>query len=146
MVGGMDRYYQIARCMRDEDLRADRQFEFTQLDMEASFVNQADVLAFVSEAVPRRRRSGHRRAPGPYEQMTWTGGVDRFGTDKPDLRFGMELVELSGIFASTEVRAFAAPTVKAIVLEGGADLGRARLDALTDRASSLGAKGSRGSG
>jgi aspartyl-tRNA synthetase len=141
MVGGMDRYYQIARCMRDEDLRADRQFEFTQLDMEASFVNQADVLAFVSEAVLDAAEAATGERPGPIEQMTWTEAIDRFGTDKPDLRFGMELVELSGIFASTEVRAFAAPTVKAIVLEGGADLGRARLDALTDRAKSLGAKG-----
>jgi aspartyl-tRNA synthetase len=141
MVGGVDRYYQIARCLRDEDLRADRQFEFTQLDMEASFVTQDDVLGFVSEAVLDAAEAATGERPPPIERMTWSEAIDRYGTDKPDLRFGMELLDLSPVFAGTEVRAFAAPCVKALRLEGGASLTRSRLDALTDRAKGLGAKG-----
>ncbi len=141
MVGGMDRYYQIARCLRDEDLRADRQFEFTQLDMEASFVTQDDVLGFVSEAVLDVAEVATGERPPPIERMTWFDALDRYGTDKPDLRFGMELVDLSPVFAGTEVRAFAAPCVKGLRLSGGATLTRSRLDALTDQAKGLGAKG-----
>jgi aspartyl-tRNA synthetase len=141
MVAGVDRYFQIARCLRDEDLRADRQFEFTQLDIEASFVSQDDVLAFVSEAVLDAAEAATGERPGPIETMTWAQAMDRFGTDKPDLRFGMELVDLSGVFEGTGVKAFGAPSVRAVVLEGGATLARSRLDALTDRAKSLGAKG-----
>jgi aspartyl-tRNA synthetase len=141
MVGGFDRYYQIARCLRDEDLRADRQFEFTQLDLEASFVDQSDVLGFVSEAVLDAAEAATGERPGPIEQMTWNEAMDRFGSDKPDLRFGMELVDLSPVFAGTEVRAFAAPVVKALVVEGGASFARSRLDALVERAKALGAKG-----
>ncbi len=141
MVAGFDRYYQIARCMRDEDLRSDRQFEFTQLDLEASFVSQDDVLAFVTEAVLRAAEAATGERPGPVPRMTWAEAIDRYGTDKPDLRFGMELVDLSPVFAATEVKAFAAPCVKAVVVEGGADYGRSKLDKLTDRAKSLGAKG-----
>jgi aspartyl-tRNA synthetase len=141
MVAGFDRYFQIARCMRDEDLRADRQFEFTQLDLEASFVSQDDVMAFVSEAVLRAAEVATGERPGPVPQMTWAEALDRYGTDKPDLRFGMELIDLSPVFATTEVKAFAAPTVKAVVVEGGAGFGRSRLDKLTDRAKALGAKG-----
>jgi len=141
MVGGMDRYYQIARCLRDEDLRADRQFEFTQLDVEASFVGQEDVLGFVSEAVldAAERATGTR--PSEIERLTWAEAMDRFGTDKPDLRFGMELVDLTAVFAGTEVRALATPCVKGIVAEGGAETTRSRLDQLTDQAKQLGAKG-----
>ena len=141
MVAGFDRYYQIARCLRDEDLRADRQFEFSQLDLEASFVGQEDVLGFVSEAVLDAAEAVTGIRPADVPRMTWTEAIDRYGSDKPDLRFGMELVDLSTLFEATEVRAFAAPCVKAIVVEGGAALGRARLDALTERARSLGAKG-----
>ena len=94
MVGGLDRYYQIARCMRDEDLRADRQFEFTQLDIEASFVGQAEVLGFVSEAVIEATFAATGERPPEIVQMTWNDALDRFGTDKPDLRFEMELVDL----------------------------------------------------
>ncbi|MDA8148190.1 MAG: aspartate--tRNA ligase [Actinomycetota bacterium] len=141
MVGGMDRYYQIARCLRDEDLRADRQFEFTQLDVEASFVGQEDVLRFVSEAVldAAERATGTR--PSEIERLTWAEAMDRFGTDKPDLRFGMELVDLTAVFAGTEVRALAAPCVKGIVVEGGGETTRSRLDQLTDQARQLGGKG-----
>jgi aspartyl-tRNA synthetase len=141
MVAGFDRYYQIARCLRDEDLRADRQFEFSQLDVEASFVTQDDVLAFVSEAVLDAAEAATGERPHRIDTITWAESMDRYGTDKPDLRFGMELVELSGVFEGTEVRAFGAPCVRAVVLEGGATLTRSRLDALTDRAKALGAKG-----
>jgi aspartyl-tRNA synthetase len=141
MVAGVDRYYQIARCLRDEDLRADRQFEFSQLDVEASFVSQEDVLDFVSEAVLDAAEAVTGERPGTIPRLTWAEAIDRFGSDKPDLRFGMELVDLSGVFEGTGVKAFGAPCVKAIVLEGGADLSRSKLDGLTDRAKKLGAKG-----
>ncbi|MHB8219821.1 MAG: aspartate--tRNA ligase [Acidimicrobiales bacterium] len=141
MVGGVDRYFQVARCLRDEDLRADRQFEFTQLDMEASFVTQQDVLAYVSTAVLDAAEVATGERPLPIEELSWTEALDRFGTDKPDLRFGMELVDLGGVFAGTEVRAFSAPTIKALRVPGGADLGRNRLDALVQDAKESGAKG-----
>jgi aspartyl-tRNA synthetase len=141
MVAGVDRYFQIARCMRDEDLRADRQFEFSQLDVEASFVGQDDVLAFVSEAVLDAAEVATGERPPTIEQMKWSEALDRFGTDKPDLRFGMELVDLSAVFEKTEVKAFSAPCVKAIRLEGGSTLTRSKLDNLTDKAKQLGAKG-----
>ena len=95
MVGGFDRYFQIARCLRDEDLRADRQFEFTQLDMECSFASQDDVMGFVSEAVLDAAEAATGERPPPIERMTWADALDRYGTDKPDLRFGMELVDLT---------------------------------------------------
>jgi aspartyl-tRNA synthetase len=141
MVGGFDRYYQIARCLRDEDLRADRQFEFSQLDMEASFVSQDDVMNFVSEAVLDAAEAATGERPPPIARMTWGEALDRFGTDKPDLRFGMELVDLSAEFADTEVRAFSSPVVKALCLAGGATLPRSRLDALVDQAKQAGAAG-----
>ncbi|HEV3188334.1 MAG TPA: aspartate--tRNA ligase [Acidimicrobiales bacterium] len=141
MVGGFDRYFQIARCMRDEDLRADRQFEFTQLDLEASFVTQDDILAFVSEAVLDAAEVATGVRPGEIESMTWAEALDLYGTDKPDLRFGMVLQDLSSVFATSEVRAFAAPTVKALRVADGASFTRSKLDTLTDQAKSLGAKG-----
>ena len=141
MVAGVDRYYQIARCLRDEDLRADRQFEFSQLDVEASFVGQEDVLDVVSEAVLDAAEAATGVRPSDIPRMTWAEAVDRYGTDKPDIRFGMELVDLSTVFEGTEVKAFGAPCVKAIVLAGGASLTRSKLDGLTDRAKRLGAKG-----
>ncbi len=141
MVGGFDRYYQIARCLRDEDLRADRQFEFTQLDLEASFVTQDDILGFVSAAVLDAAEAATGVRPGPIGSMTWADALDRYGTDKPDLRFAMVLQDLSDAFASTEVKAFSAPTVKAMRVPGGATFTRSRLDQLTDQAKELGAKG-----
>jgi aspartyl-tRNA synthetase len=143
MVGGVDRYYQIARCLRDEDLRADRQYEFMQLDMEMSFVDQDDVLDAVSEAVLDAAEAATGERPDPIERMTWHDAIERFGSDKPDLRFGMELVELTDVFASTEFKAFAgAGAIKGIRLAGGAaDYGRNQLDKLTDKAKSIGAKG-----
>ena len=142
MVGGTDRYYQMARCMRDEDLRADRQFEFTQLDAEASFVDQHDVMAFISEAVLAAVEGVGRPRPDPIPAMTWQEAQDRFGTDKPDLRFGMELTDLTAVFAATGFRAFQPPSVvKGIRVEGQGDTGRSQLDRLTDRAKEAGAAG-----
>ncbi|HUY65576.1 MAG TPA: aspartate--tRNA ligase [Acidimicrobiales bacterium] len=141
MVGGLDRYYQIARCLRDEDLRVDRQFEFTQLDLEASFAGQEDVLDAVSEAVLDVAETVTGERPPEIPRMTWAEALDRYGTDKPDVRFGMELIDLSAAFVGTEVRAFGAPCVKAIVAGDGSSMTRSRLDGLTDRAKALGAKG-----
>ncbi len=141
MVGGFDRYYQVARCLRDEDLRADRQFEFTQLDIEASFVTQDDVMRFISEAVLDAAEAATGERPSTIESMTWTDAQDRYGVDKPDLRFGMTLQNVSAVFAGTDVKAFSAPCVKAIRVRGGADFTRSRLDALTEQAKGLGAKG-----
>ena len=142
MVGGIDRYYQIARCLRDEDLRADRQYEFMQFDLEASFVDQDDVIAFVNEAVLDAAESVLGERPPAIEQMTWQESMDRYGVDKPDLRFGMQLVELTSVFAGTEFKAFAgAASIKGIGVPGRGDTTRNQLDAMTDRAKSLGAKG-----
>jgi aspartyl-tRNA synthetase len=141
MVGGFDRYYQIARCLRDEDLRADRQFEFTQLDLEASFVGQIDILEFVSEAVLDAAEAATGERPSTIDTMTWSEALDRYGTDKPDLRFALTLQDLTDVFAETEVKAFSAPVVKAIRVPGGAEFSRSRLDGLTDQAKALGAKG-----
>ncbi len=143
MVGGTDRYYQIARCLRDEDLRADRQYEFMQLDAEASFVTQDEVLAFISESVLDAAEAVTGVRPDDIPHMTWHDAMDRFGSDKPDLRFGMELVELTAVFAATEFKAFAsAAAIKGLRVAGAAaDFGRNKLDGLTDRAKALGAKG-----
>jgi aspartyl-tRNA synthetase len=143
MVAGIDRYYQMARCLRDEDLRADRQYEFMQMDMEMSFVSQDDVLDAVSESVLAAAEAATGERPPPIERITWLEAMNRFGVDKPDLRFGMELTELTEIFASTEFKAFAgASCIKGIRVPGSADqYGRNQLDKLTDRAKSLGAKG-----
>jgi aspartyl-tRNA synthetase len=141
MVGGVDRYFQIARCLRDEDLRADRQFEFTQLDAEASFVGQDEVLAFITDAIDAATRAVTGDGAGEIPQMTWHDAMERYGSDKPDVRFGMELVELTDVFAATEFKVFAGQTVKGIRVPGGAELSRKRLDELTDAAKRWGAKG-----
>ncbi len=148
MVAGVDRYYQMARCLRDEDLRADRQYEFMQMDMEMSFVGQDDVLAAVSHAVLAAAEAATGERPPAIERITWRDAMERFGVDKPDLRFGMELVELTEVFAATEFKAFAgAESIKAICVPADnaivdvATFGRNQLDRLTDRAKKLGAKG-----
>lgn len=143
MVGGVDRYYQMARCLRDEDLRADRQYEFMQLDMEMSFVGQDDVLDAVSEAVLDAAEAVTGVRPDPIARITWHEAMNRFGSDKPDLRFGMELTDLTDVFAATEFKAFAgAICIKGICVPGkAAETGRNQLDKLTDRAKGLGAKG-----
>jgi aspartyl-tRNA synthetase len=147
MVAGVDRYYQIARCLRDEDLRADRQYEFMQLDAEMSFVNQEDVLENIGRAVVAAAKAVTGEAPPEIERITWREAMERFGVDKPDLRFGLELVELTGLFAATEFKAFAgAECIKGIRVDAAtypeaAAYGRNKLDALTDRAKKIGAKG-----
>jgi len=141
MVGGFDRYYQIARCMRDEDLRADRQFEFTQMDIEASFVTQDDVMRFVSRAVLDAAEMATGERPGEIGTMSWSEALDKYGTDKPDLRFEMTLCDLSTVFENSGVKAFGAPTVKGMRVPEGASYSRARLDELTEQAKALGAKG-----
>jgi len=143
MVAGIDRYYQIARCLRDEDLRADRQYEFMQLDAEMSFVSQDDVLAAISEAVLSAAEAVTGERPAPIERITWRDAMERFGVDKPDLRFGMELQELTSIFAATEFKAFAgAASIKGINANGRAEeFGRNKLDQMTDKAKKMGAKG-----
>ena len=147
MVAGVDRYYQIARCLRDEDLRADRQYEFMQLDAEMSFVSQDDVLENIGRAVVAAAIAVTGEAPPEIERITWRDAMERFGIDKPDLRFGMELMELTALFASTEFKAFAgAACIKGIRVDAAtypeaAAYGRNKLDALTDRAKKIGAKG-----
>lgn len=143
MVGGLDRYFQIARCLRDEDLRADRQYEFMQLDLEMSFVEVDDVLSAVEASVLDAAEAVTGVRPEPIERITWHEAMNRFGSDKPDLRFGMELVEVTDVFANTEFKAFStAEAIKGIRAAGAAgDWGRNKLDGLTDTAKSFGAKG-----
>jgi len=147
MVAGVDRYYQIARCLRDEDLRADRQYEFMQLDAEMSFVSQDDVLENIGRAVVAAAIAVTGEAPPEIERITWHDAMNRFGIDKPDLRFAMELIELTSLFASTEFKAFAgASCIKGICVDAktypeAAAFGRNKLDGLTDRAKKIGAKG-----
>ena len=141
MVGGIDRYYQIARCMRDEDLRADRQFEFMQLDAEASFVTQEDVFEFISHAIRGATEAVTGERPGDIPRISWDDAMERFGSDKPDTRFGMELENLTEIFASTEFNAFKAERVMGIRVPGGAEFSRSKLDDLTDQVKRWGGKG-----
>ena len=118
MVAGIDRYYQMARCLRDEDLRADRQYEFMQLDAEMSFASQDDVHEAIGAAVVAAARSAGQD-PGEIIKMSWHEAMNRFGSDKPDLRFGMELTELTDVFAATEFKAFAgAAAIKGINASG----------------------------
>ncbi len=142
MVGGLDRYYQIARCLRDEDLRADRQFEFMQLDAEASFAGQDEVMAFITEAVAAAVEAVTGTRPDEPIFMTWTDAMERFGSDKPDVRFGMELIELTGLFEGTEAKVFQVECVKGINCKGGSQsLGRNAIDELTKKCQQWGAKG-----
>ena len=141
MLGGIDRYYQIARCLRDEDLRADRQYEFMQLDIEASFVNGEDIRRIVSSAVADATEAVTGEKITTIPSMTWQEAMERFGSDKPDIRFDLELVDLTDIFKSTEFRAFQAPCIKGIRVPGGAEYSRSRLDELTDKSQNWGAKG-----
>ncbi len=141
MVGGLDRYYQIARCLRDEDPRADRQFEFTQLDAEMSFVDSDDVMEVIGEVVVAAIETATGQPAPTVERLTWHEAMERFGSDKPDLRFGLELVDVTEVFATTEFRAFQAEAVKAIRVPAGAEFGRNKLDGLVDRAKQLGGGG-----
>ncbi len=142
MVAGMERYYQIARCFRDEDFRADRQPEFTQLDIEMSFVDQEDVIN-VAETVLRKvfKEVIGYEIPSSIPRMTYQEAMSRFGSDKPDLRFGLELVDVTTFFKDTTFRVFQAPYVGAVVMPGGASSPRRELDAWQDWAKARGAKG-----
>jgi aspartyl-tRNA synthetase len=142
MVAGLERYYQIARCFRDEDFRADRQPEFTQLDIEMSFCDQDDVIE-IAEQVLRRVWSEIRgvEVPKPIPRMTHAEAIARYGTDKPDLRFGRELVDLTAFFADTPLRVFRAEHVGAVVMPGGAAQSRKELDGWQEWAKSRGARG-----
>ena len=141
MVAGMERYYQIARCYRDEDFRADRQPEFTQLDVEMSFVEQDDVLALSEEILVALWSLIGVDVPTPLPRLTYAESMARFGSDKPDLRMGQELVDCTAFFADTPFRVFQAPYVGAVVMPGGAGQPRKQLDAWQEWAKQRGALG-----
>jgi aspartyl-tRNA synthetase len=142
MVSGLERYYQLVRCFRDEDFRADRQPEFTQIDLEMSFVTREDVIAVAEDLVARlwSEIAGYR-VPRPIPRLSYADAMARFGSDKPDLRFRAELVDLTGYFAQTEFRVFQAPHVGAVVLPGGAAQSRSELDGWQEWARARGARG-----
>jgi aspartyl-tRNA synthetase len=141
MVAGMERYYQIARCYRDEDFRADRQPEFTQLDMEMSFVDTEDVIAISEEIITALWALIGYDVPTPLPRMTYADAMRLYGSDKPDLRFGLELVECTEFFKDTPFRVFQAPYVGAVVMPGGASQPRRTLDAWQDFAKQRGHRG-----
>ena len=142
MVAGMERYYQIARCFRDEDFRADRQPEFTQLDIEMSFIDQADILAVAEKILVKVwKEAVNYDIPLPIPHMTYADAMNRYGSDKPDLRFANELIEVTEFFKATPFRVFQAPYVGAVIMPGGADSPRRELDAWQDWAKARGAKG-----
>jgi aspartyl-tRNA synthetase len=142
MVSGLERYYQLVRCFRDEDFRADRQPEFTQVDIEMSFVTRADVIEVAEDLVQRlwREIAGYE-LPRPVPQMTYADAMARFGSDKPDLRFGCELIDLTPYLSGTGFRVFQAEHVGAVVMPGGAGQSRKELDGWQDWARSRGARG-----
>ncbi|MGH8774078.1 MAG: aspartate--tRNA ligase [Jiangellaceae bacterium] len=141
MVAGFERYFQIARCYRDEDFRADRQPEFTQLDIEMSFVGQDDVIALGERVVGAVWKLVGHDVDVPIPRLTYREAMDRFGTDKPDLRIGLELTEVTPRFAETAFRVFQAPYVGAVVMAGGASQTRRELDGWQDWAKARGARG-----
>ncbi|MDQ1724458.1 MAG: aspartyl-tRNA synthetase [Frankiaceae bacterium] len=142
MVAGLERYYQIARCFRDEDARADRTPEFTQLDIEMSFLDEEDIYALAEDVVGALWQSILGvDLPRPFPRMTYAEAMQRFGSDRPDTRFAIELVELADVFAASEFRVFQADYVGAVVYPGGAELTRKELDGWQEWARSRGAKG-----
>ena len=142
MVAGMERYYQIARCFRDEDFRADRQPEFTQLDIEMSFIDQDDILAVAEKILVKVwKQAVNYDIPTPIPHITYADAMNKYGSDKPDLRFGQQLVEVTDFFSQTPFRVFQAPYVGAVIMPGGADSPRRELDAWQDWAKARGAKG-----
>jgi aspartyl-tRNA synthetase len=141
MVAGMERYYQIARCYRDEDFRADRQPEFTQLDLEMSFVEQDDIIELGEAIVTALWKLIGHEIPTPMLRMTFADAMARYGSDKPDLRFGLELTDCTDFFKDTTFRVFQAPYVGAVVMPGGASQPRKTLDGWQEFAKQRGAKG-----
>src|SRR6266851_5343553 len=142
MVGGLERYYQLARCFRDEDFRKDRQPEFTQIDLEMSFITRQDVIDVAEDVVARlwSELAGYE-VPRPLPRMTYSDAMARYGSDKPDLRFSCELTDLTEYFAATEFRVFQAQYVGAVVMPGGASQSRRELDGWQEWARSRGARG-----
>ncbi|ROZ64708.1 aspartate--tRNA ligase [Kocuria soli] len=140
-VGGLEKYFQIARCYRDEDFRADRQPEFTQLDIEASFVEEDDVIELGEALVTELWKLIDVEIPTPIRRMTYAEAMEKYGSDKPDLRFGLELTDLTEYFKDTPFRVFQAPYVGAVVMPGGASQPRRTLDAWQEWAKQRGAKG-----
>lgn len=141
MVGGFERYYQIARCYRDEDFRADRQPEFTQLDIEMSFASQEDVMAMAEQVIAEVWKAAGYEITLPIPRISWQEAMDKYGSDKPDLRFGNPIVELTDYFKDTPFRVFQAPYVGAVVYQGAANLPRRQFDAWQEWARQRGAKG-----
>lgn len=142
MVAGVEKYYQIARCFRDEDFRADRQPEFTQLDIEMSFIDQEDILSLAEKILVKVwKEVVDFDIPLPIRRMTYADAISNYGSDKPDLRFGNELRELTSFFSATEFRVFQAPYVGAVVMPGGASSPRRELDAWQEWVRTRGAKG-----
>ena len=142
MVAGMERYYQIARCFRDEDFRADRQPEFTQLDIEISFADQADVIKIAEKVLAEVfEKVANYKIPMPIPHMTYADAMDKYGSDKPDLRFDNQLIDVTEFFKETTFRVFQADYVGAVVMPGGAASPRRELDAWQDWAKARGAKG-----
>jgi aspartyl-tRNA synthetase len=146
MVAGVERYYQIARCFRDEDLRADRQPEFTQVDIEMSFVDQDDVLAMMEDVMREVMAEAGHELVTPLPRITYTEALERFGSDRPDTRFALELADVSDVFAASEFKVFAGAlasggAIKAVNAKGAGDWSRSRIDALNQAAIDAGAKG-----
>ncbi|GAA1431086.1 aspartate--tRNA ligase [Microlunatus lacustris] len=141
MVAGMERYFQIARCYRDEDFRADRQPEFTQLDVEMSFVDQDDIIELSEQLITRIWALIGVEVGAPFPRITYAEAMDRYGSDKPDLRFGTEITEVTGYFAKTPFRVFQAEYVGAVVMPGGASQPRKQLDAWQEFAKQRGHRG-----
>jgi aspartyl-tRNA synthetase len=142
MISGYERYYQIARCFRDEDLRADRQPEFTQLDLEMSFVDEDDVMSAMDDLITDVFRVGGVEVPTPIERLTYDEAMLRYGSDRPDRRIGMEIADLTEVFSGSGFQVFAsAPTIRGFTATGGEEFTRRRFDDLTEQAKALGAKG-----
>jgi aspartyl-tRNA synthetase len=146
MVAGVERYYQIARCFRDEDLRADRQPEFTQVDIEMSFIEQDDILSMMEEIMGEVMKEAGHDFPKRLPRLTYAEAMERYGSDRPDTRFAMELVDVSPVFAASEFKVFAGAlaaggAVKGLVAPGAGDWPRSRIDALNELAIDSGAKG-----
>ena len=147
MVGGCDRYYQIAKCFRDEDLRADRQPEFTQIDIEASFVDQEDIISIAEEMISEVFRLHMGVNLEKFPRMTYSEAMNRYGSDKPDLRIPLELIEIKDLLANVEFKVFAGPAndpesrISALKIEGGSAISRKNIDEYTDFVGNYGAKG-----
>ena len=146
MVAGVERYYQIARCFRDEDLRADRQPEFTQVDIEMSFASQDDILAMMEDVMHEVMAEAGHDLPVPLRRISYSESMERYGTDRPDVRFGLELLDVSGVFAASEFKVFSGAlagggAIKGINAKGCGDFSRGKIDALNQSAIDAGAKG-----